>query len=113
MRCMPATAIALADFDRVLAAFTLLVEGVRPEQWDSGTACAGWAVGQLLDHVTPGNRIFAALASGERPEGMEGLLQLRARVAPAADDDPVETFRDSGRQLLEAFSDPHFPHRPY
>jgi uncharacterized protein (TIGR03086 family) len=113
MRCMPATAIALADFDRVLAAFTLLVEGVRPEQWTSPTPCAEWDVRQLLDHVTSGNRMFAALASGERPEGMEGLLQLRARVAPAADDDPVETFRDSGRQLLEAFSDPDFPDGTY
>src|ERR1035437_383293 len=113
MRCMPATAIALADFDRVLAAFTLLVEGVRPEQWNSPTPCADWDVRQLLDHVTSGNRMFAALASGERPEGMEGLLQLRARVAPAADDDPVATFRESGRQLLRVFSDPDFPDGTY
>jgi uncharacterized protein (TIGR03086 family) len=110
---MPATAIALADFDRVLAAFTLLVESVRPEQWTDPTPCAEWDVRQLLDHVTSGNRMFAALASGERPEGMEGLLQLRARVAPAADDDPVVTFRDSGRQLLEVFSDPDFPDGTY
>ena len=113
MRCMPATAIALADFDQVLAAFTLVVEGVRPEQWTSPTPCAEWDVRQLLDHVTSGNRMFAALASGERPEGMEGLLQLRARVAPAADDDPVATFRESGRQLLRVFSDPDFPDGTY
>ena len=113
MRCMPATAIALADFDRVLAALTLLVEGVRPEQWNGPTPCAEWDVRQLLDHVTSGNRMFAALASGERPEGMEGLLQLRARVAPAADDDPVATFRESGRQLLRVFSDPDFPDGTY
>jgi uncharacterized protein (TIGR03086 family) len=110
---MPATAIALADFDRCLDAFTLLVEGVRPEQWHAPTPCAEWDVRQLLDHVNSGNRMFAALASGERPEGMEGLLQLRARVAPAADDDPVETFRTSGRRLREIFSDPDFSDGTY
>ncbi|MGD0447728.1 MAG: TIGR03086 family metal-binding protein [Candidatus Dormibacteria bacterium] len=110
---MPATAIALADLNRCLDAFTLLLEGVRPEQWHAPTPCAEWDVRQLLDHVTSGNRMFAALASGERPEGMEGFLQLRARVAPAADDDPVETFRTSGRRLLEIFSDPDFPDGTY
>lgn len=113
MQRMPATAIALHDFDRVLAAFTLLVEGVRPEQWNGPTPCAEWDVRRLVEHVTSGNRMFAALAGGERPEGMEGLQQLRARVAPGLDDDPVETFRDSLRQLLEVFSDPDFPDGTY
>jgi uncharacterized protein (TIGR03086 family) len=112
MQRMPATAIALHDFDRVLAAFTLLVEGVRPEQWNGPTPCAEWDVRRLVEHVTSGNRMFAALAGGERPEGMEGLQQLRARVAPGLDDDPVETFRDSLRQLLEVFSDPDFRMAP-
>ena len=113
MQGMPATAIALADFDRCLDSFTLLVEGVRPEQWHGPTPCAEWDVRQLLDHVTSGNRMFAALASGERPEGMEGLLQLRARVAPGPDEDPVEAFRASGRQLLGVFSDPDFADGTY
>ncbi|MGD1052520.1 MAG: TIGR03086 family metal-binding protein [Candidatus Dormibacteria bacterium] len=110
---MPATAIALADFDRCLDALTLLVQGVRPEQWSGPTPCAEWDVRRLLDHVTSGNRMFAALATGERPEGMEGLLQLRARVAPGPDEDPVEAFRSSGRQLLQVFSDPDFADGTY
>ena len=57
--------------------------------------------------------MFAALASGERPEGMEGLLQLRARVAPGPDEDPGEAFRASGRQLLGVFSDPDFADGTY
>ena len=113
MRCMPATALALADFDRCLDAFTLLVEGVRPEQWHAPTPCAEWDVRQLMDHVTTGNRMFAALAEGARPEGMSGMLELRARVAPGPDEDPVEAFRESGRQLLEVFSDPEFPDGTY
>jgi uncharacterized protein (TIGR03086 family) len=110
---MPAIAIALADFDRCLDAFTLLVQGVRPEQWHSPTPCAEWDVRRLLDHVSSGNRMFAALAAGERPEGTEGLLALRARVTPGPDQDPVEAFRSSGRQLLDAFSDPDFADGSY
>jgi uncharacterized protein (TIGR03086 family) len=110
---MPAIAIALADFDSTLDACTRLVEGVRPDQWDSATPCAEWDVRQLVDHVTTGNRMIAALATGERPEGAEGLRQLRARLAPAREDDPVEAFRGSAHQLREAFSHPDFPEGTY
>jgi uncharacterized protein (TIGR03086 family) len=113
MQGMPATAIALADFDRCLDSFTLLVEGVRPEQWHGPTPCAEWDVRQLLDHMISGNRMFAALAGGERPEGTQGLLELRARVAPGPDEDPEEAFRASGRRLLEVFSDPDFAEGTY
>jgi uncharacterized protein (TIGR03086 family) len=113
MRAMPATAIALADFSRCLDAFTVLAQGVRPEQWPGPTPCAEWDVRRLLDHVSSGNRMFAALAAGERPAGAEGMLALRARVAPGPDEDPVEAFRSSGRQLLEAFSDPDFADGTY
>jgi uncharacterized protein (TIGR03086 family) len=113
MECMPATAIALADFGRCLDAFTLLVQGVRPEKWTGPTPCADWDVRRLLDHVISGNRMFAALAAGERPEGMEGLLELRARVALGPDEDPVEAFRASGRQLLDVFSEPDFADGTY
>jgi len=110
---MPAIAIAIADFDRCLDAFTVLVQGVRPEQWHDPTPCAEWDVRRLLDHVSSGNRMFAALTEGARPEGAEGLLALRARVTPGPDEDPAEAFRSSGRQLLEVFSDPDFADGTY
>ncbi len=110
---VPATAIALADFDRVLDACTHLVEGVRPDQWGDATPCAEWNVRQLVDHLTAGNRMFTLLAGGERPEGMQGLRQLRARVAPGPDEDPVEAFRESGRRLRDAFLHPDFPDGTY
>jgi uncharacterized protein (TIGR03086 family) len=110
---MPATAIAIADFDRVLDACATLVNGVRPEQWDDPTPCAEWDVRKLVDHLTTGNRMIAALAAGERPDDAEGVQRLRARIAPAPGDDPVEAFLDSGRRLREVFSDPDFPEGTY
>jgi len=110
---MPATAIALADFDRVIDACTRLVEGVRPDQWGLPTPCAEWDVRKLVDHLTAGNRMFALIAGGERPEGGEGFQRLRARVAPSAEDDPVAAFLSSARELREAFSDPDFPEGTY
>jgi uncharacterized protein (TIGR03086 family) len=110
---MPATAIAVADLNRVLDAYAHLLEGVRPDQWANPTPCASWDVRRLVDHVTTGTRVFAAVANGERPEGMEGLQQLQALVVPAPDDDPVTSYLDSARQLREAFSRPDFPDGTY
>ncbi len=110
---MPATAIALADFDRVIDACSLLVRGVRPDQWGLPTPCAEWDVRRLVDHLTSGNRMFAAIADGERPEGAEAFQQLRARVAPAAGDDPVEAFLASAGELREAFGEADFPEGTY
>ncbi len=110
---MPATAIALADFDQVMDACGLLVQGVRPEQWELPTPCAEWDVRRVVDHLIAGNRMFTAIADGERPEGAEGFQQLRARVAPAPGDDPVATFLESAQDLREAFGDPDFPEGTY
>jgi len=110
---MPATAIALADFDRVIDSCSRLVEGVRPDQWGLPTPCAEWDVRRLVDHLTAGNRMFALIAGGERPEGGEGFQRLRARVAPAAEDDPVAVFLSSTLELRDAFSDPDFPEGTY
>jgi uncharacterized protein (TIGR03086 family) len=110
---VPATAIALADFDRVLDACTRLVEGVGADQWTGPTPCTGWDVRRLVDHLTTGNRMFAAIAGGERPEGWEGLQELRARLTPAPEEDPVAAFRESGGRLRRAFGDPDFPEGTY
>ena len=110
---MPATAIALADFDQVSDACGRLVTGVRPDQWAPPTPCAEWDVRRLVDHLIAGNRMFTLIAGGERPEGEEEFQRLRARVAPAVEDDRVAAFLSSGAELRHAFSDPDFPEGTY
>ncbi len=98
----------LTDFDLILDAHQRLVEGVRSDQWTAATPCPDWDVRGLVIHVTTGNRMFAAIADGERPEGPQGLQELRLRLAPGANEDPVEAFRASAGQLRASFSRPGF-----
>lgn len=98
----------LADFDLILDAHQRLVEGVRSDQWTAATPCTDWDVRALVFHVTTGNRLFAAIAAGERPEGPQGLQELRLRLAPGANQDPVDAFGASAQQLRASFSRPGF-----
>jgi len=65
-----------------------------------------------MDHVTTGNRMFAALAEGARPRECRACSSSEPG-SRRTDEDPVEAFRESGRQLLEVFSDPDFPDGTY
>jgi uncharacterized protein (TIGR03086 family) len=105
---MTETSVSLADLDLILDAATRLVEGVGADQWHAATPCTEWDVRQLVDHVTTGNGLFAAIAGGERPEGPDGMQRLRLRATPAPGDDPVAAFRDAADALRRAFSAPGF-----
>jgi len=103
----------LIDLDQVLGAFTRLVDGVGPDQWTRPTPCAEWDVRHLVDHVTTGDRMIAALASGEQPQDPQQLQQFRARLSPAPGDDPMAAAHDAAERLREAVARPGFLGRRY
>lgn len=46
-----------------------LIAGVRADQWDNPTPCAGWTVRDLANHLVGGGTMFAASFRGEAVEG--------------------------------------------
>lgn len=60
-------ATAAGALAQALEATGQLVAGVRPDQWDDPTPCAGWTVTGLVAHIVSGNQMFARIVSGELP----------------------------------------------
>ncbi|MEU3559573.1 TIGR03086 family metal-binding protein [Kitasatospora sp. NPDC006786] len=73
-----------------------VVDGLRPDQLDLPTPCAGWTLRKLLEHCVGQHRGFAAAARGAGPD-----LALFADAPLGAD--PAGTFRRTGTDLVEAF----------
>jgi uncharacterized protein (TIGR03086 family) len=81
-----------------------LVAGVQPGQWTSPTPCDRWDVHALVNHVVMGNLLFAA------------LLKEQPAIDWTADhlgEDPLEAYRRSITELLEAFALPGVGERLY
>lgn len=79
---------------RALFATEEIVTGIGEDQWNAGTVCGDWNVGELLDHLVAGNYGFTA-ALGGRDASAEDL-----------DLDRVAAYRHSAAGLLEAFAAP-------
>ncbi|MGW2377817.1 MULTISPECIES: TIGR03086 family metal-binding protein [Kitasatospora] len=73
-----------------------VVDGVRPDQLDRPTPCAGWTLRRLLEHCVGQHQGFAAAARGAGPD-----LALFADAPLGAD--PAEDFRRTGAELTAAF----------
>jgi uncharacterized protein (TIGR03086 family) len=59
-----------ATYERVMARFTALVDGIGDGQWDAATPCEGWTVRDLLEHVVVrDDRIAATLGGAPFVEG--------------------------------------------
>jgi hypothetical protein len=57
-------ATVLADLDRALAATETVVAGIGTDQWQAPTPCTELDVRGVLNHLVPGNALFAALIRG-------------------------------------------------
>ncbi len=85
----------LARFEAAAAQAERLVTAVSADQLADPTPCPAWTVRDLINHVTTGNLLFAAIVSdGPRPD----------RSADHLGDDHVAAFRDSLTRLSEAFA---------
>ncbi|HEY6478978.1 MAG TPA: TIGR03086 family metal-binding protein [Streptosporangiaceae bacterium] len=79
-----------------------LIDGIAAEgQWDMPTRCPGWTVAEMVTHLADGNYVFVAILHGTPLEQARSAAEA---VAPG--DDLVARYRDSGAQLVDAFSQP-------
>jgi uncharacterized protein (TIGR03086 family) len=85
---------------RAVSATGAIVAGVREDQWDDSTPCAGWTVRDLVLHLVGGVRMFVALLRDETPAGDLG-------------DDPVAAYWLAGTDLVAAFGRPGVFDRTY
>jgi uncharacterized protein (TIGR03086 family) len=94
----------LDELREAIDGMQILVDGVRPDQWDGPTPCSDWDVRTLLNHVVFGNRTFTAIVSGEPPPPQEQIRTMRDQ--DQLGDDPAAAWRASGTGLLAAFDVP-------
>ncbi|MEV7357338.1 MULTISPECIES: TIGR03086 family metal-binding protein [unclassified Kitasatospora] len=73
-----------------------VVDGLRSDQLELPSPCAGWTLRRLMEHIVGQHQGFAAAARGAGPD-----LALWAD-APVGDD-PAGAFRRTGAELTEAF----------
>lgn len=89
-------AVVLTDYDRALAAADAVVAGIDPSQWQAPTPCTEMDVRAVVNHLVTGSLMCIALAREEPPPDRADRLG----------DDPVETFRQAGREVRETFAAP-------
>jgi uncharacterized protein (TIGR03086 family) len=89
---------------RALDETARLVDGVRPEQMDLPTPCAGWDVRVLLAHLVGGNMRWAALPTGDPLT--RGPASGGGAGADLLGDDPAGAYRRSATALQAAWRDP-------
>ena len=86
------------DIERALAVTGTLVASIGADQWAAPTACDGWDVRTVVNHVVGGMRLYAAEltdteAGGEHEDDWLG-------------DDPVGAYRDAAAQVLAGWRSP-------
>ena len=82
--------------ERATAEFGRLLENVTEGQWADSTPCSDWDVRALVDHVTVGNRFFAAASRGEKASFEQLVNELP--------EDRKAAFAESAKLVGEAFS---------
>lgn len=95
------TTAPVDELARALDATDRVIAGIGDDQWHSATPCSDWDACDLARHLVLGNRIFAAMLSGEPPPASDAqpeTAQLEGDVRAA--------FRTSAEQLLTAFRRP-------
>jgi uncharacterized protein (TIGR03086 family) len=85
----------LARFDRAAAVADATIAAVKTNQLGDPTPCTEWSVRQVINHMATGNLFFISMMGlGPRPD----------RTRDHLGDDPLAAFRESLRDLREAFS---------
>jgi uncharacterized protein (TIGR03086 family) len=100
---MPERPSLIDQLSRLLEDAEQLVAGVRDEQWSAPTPCSDWSVRDLVNHLVGGNRLFAAIVSGEQ------ALRGDRPPGPPPDvigDQPVRAYRAAADALIDAFRAP-------
>ena len=88
------TANPLERFEAAAVQADRVVAAVRADQLGDPTPCTGWTVRDVINHLTTGNLLFAAIVSdGPQPD----------RSADHLGDDHLAAFRSSVSRLAEAF----------
>ncbi|MGW1994910.1 TIGR03086 family metal-binding protein [Embleya sp. NPDC001921] len=75
-----------------------LVERVTADDLDRPTPCAGWALADLLAHMTAQHRGFAKAAAGDGKDRAHWAL-------PSRGPDAAATYRESAAAVISAFAE--------
>ena len=76
-----------------------LIAGVRPDQLADPTPCSEWNVGDLINHLTAGSRVFGTLLAG-------GEAELPASPPDLIGDDPVGVFAEARTMFTDGLDSP-------
>lgn len=91
----------LALHRQALEATAAIVARIRDDQWNAPTACEGWDVRFVANHVVAGNWWAAELAAGRT------IAEVGHRLdADVLGEDPMAAYRDSASAADAAFSAP-------
>jgi uncharacterized protein (TIGR03086 family) len=86
---------------RALEGTRRLIAGVEDDQWSQPSACDGWTVRELVNHVVTGNWWAQELASGKTIEDVGDRLD-----GDVLGDDPVAAYDASAQAADGAFRAP-------
>jgi uncharacterized protein (TIGR03086 family) len=89
----------LEALSRAAATYARALETVMADQWDQLSACPGWTIKELADHVLGGNRFSVALLAGHSAEDA-----YRAAFAGGFEGEPLEEFDVSAAMQHTAFA---------
>jgi uncharacterized protein (TIGR03086 family) len=78
----------------VSSGFDAAVNAVGPDGWDTPSPCEGWTARDVVAHIVAGHRGVMANARGDES------------VAPGADEDPTEAWREASREMAGLTEDP-------
>ena len=83
------------------------VAGVGADQWDAPSACDGWTVRELVNHIVTGNYWAAELGSGLTIEAVGDRLD-----GDVLGTDPLRAYDDSSLVAAAVFRAPGAMERP-
>jgi uncharacterized protein (TIGR03086 family) len=89
----------LSGYRRALDAFEAVLEGVDPGGWAVPTPCAGWTARDVAGHVTGGQWMIHALATGQVPP------ETGTDPGRFAGADPVPSWRTARRACTSALTE--------
>src|ERR1051326_343579 len=86
---------------QALDATGLIVAGIPADRWHADTACGGWDVRALVNHVVSGNLWAAELAKGRAIEDVGGRLD-----GDVLGPDPAGSYAASAKAAAAVFRTP-------
>ena len=94
MSKLPGMSENLRNYTRSVYSLDAVVRRVPEDAWDNQSPCTEWTAREVLGHVIWGmNRVAAGVGAGEEP--------IEAPEAEVAGDDPVATWDEASRRVLE------------